>query len=328
MLVVDSDDVHRICAWPALVAALRASHRGPRALIARASIEAEVRGVTQTYFNLPAFLPGVAMGTKIATILPDNPTRFNGMPAVQALYALFDGQDGRPALMIDGTALTYRKTAADSALGSQLLSRDDARVLLMVGAGGLAPYLARAHLAIRPALERVLVWNRTGARAEAMAAALRQDSVDVAAVSDLAAAVRHADIVSCSTASTAPLVEGAWLRPGAHLDLVGGFAPAMRECDDDAVRRARLFVDEASINLETCGDLIDPIRRGVIPRAKVEGDLYDLCRPDWALDRRPGDVTLFKNGGGGHLDLFTALFIRDRLRPSSDADSMTASFRR
>ncbi len=107
---------------------------------------------------------------------------------------------------------------------------------------------------------------------------------------------------------------GAWLKAGAHLDLVGGFTPAMRECDDDAVRRARLFVDEASINLEACGDLIDPIRRGVIPRTKVEGDLYDLCRPGWALNREPGDVTLFKNGGGGHLDLFTALFIRDRLR--------------
>ena len=113
MLVVDGDDVHRVCAWPALVAALRAAHAGPRALIARASIEAELRGTTQTYFNLPAFLPGVAMGTKIATILPDNPTRFPGVPAVQALYALFDGEDGRPAAVMDGTALTYRKTAAN-----------------------------------------------------------------------------------------------------------------------------------------------------------------------------------------------------------------------
>src|SRR5690606_19659746 len=117
------------------------------------------------YFNLPAFLPGVAMGTKIATILPDNPVRHPGLPAIQALYALFDGEDGTPAAVIEGTALTYRKTAADSALGSQLLSREGSRVLLMVGAGGLAPYLARAHLAIRPALRKVLIWNRTGGRA-------------------------------------------------------------------------------------------------------------------------------------------------------------------
>jgi ornithine cyclodeaminase len=283
-------------------------------LIARAAIEAEQRGTTQTYFNLPAFLPGVAMGTKIATILPDNPARFPGVPAIQALYALFDGDDGAPAAVIDGTALTYRKSAADSALGSQLLSREDARVLLIVGAGGLAPYLARAHLAIRPSLARVLVWNRTPVRAEALAAALRAEGVDAAAVEALEPAARAADILSCSTASTEPLVRGAWLKPGAHLDLVGGFTPAMRECDDEAVRRARLFVDEITINLEACGDLIDPIRRGVVPRAKVEGDLYDLCRPEWSLDRRPEEVTLFKNGGGGHLDLFTALFIRDRLR--------------
>ena len=314
MLLIDAETVHRLCAWPALVASLRAAHDGPRVLIARASIEAEQRGITQTYFNLPAFLPGVAMGTKIATILPDNPARHPGVPAVQAIYALFDGEDGSPAAVIDGTAITYRKTAADSALGSQLLSREDARVLLAVGAGGLAPYLARAHLAVRPGLSRVLVWNRTNQRAEAMAADLRSDGIDAAATDDLEAAARQADILSCSTAATKPLVAGAWLKPGAHLDLVGGFTPAMRECDDETVRRARLFVDEASINLDACGDLIDPIRRGVVPRAKVEGDLYDLCRPGWTLDRRPADITLFKNGGGGHLDLFTAMFIRDRLR--------------
>ncbi len=165
-----------------------------------------------------------------------------------------------------------------------------------------------------PHLARVLVWNRSPARAHELAAALRHEGVDAAAAIDLEAAVREADILSCSTAATEPLVAGVWLKPGAHLDLVGGFTPAMRECDDTAVRRARLFIDEATINLDACGDLIDPIRRGVIERAKVEGDLYELCGPDWSLDRAPEDITLFKNGGGGHLDLFTALFVRDRLR--------------
>ena len=317
MRVIGGEEVHRLCGWRELVDALRAAHRGPRPLIARAALDAEARGVTHTYFNLPAFLPGIAMGTKIATILPDNPDRHPGTPAVQGLYALFDGEDGSPAAVIDGTALTYRKTAADSALGAQLLSRADVRVLLLVGAGGLAPYLARAHLAIRPSLERVLVWNRTPERAEAMAADLRDDGVDAMVAADLDAAVASADLVACSTAATAPLVNGSRLKPGAHLDLVGGFTPAMRECDDEAVRRCRLFIDEAKINLELCGDLIDPIRRGVIPRGKVEADLYDLCRPGFVVDRGRKDITLFKNGGGGHLDLFTALFIRDRLREES-----------
>lgn len=314
MLVVDGETVHRLCGWLDLVAALRHAHLGRRPLIARATVEAGLRGITQTYFNLPAFLPGVAMGTKIATILPDNPTRHPGVPAIQALYVLFDGENGSPAAVIDGTSLTYRKTAADSALGAQLLSRADAVVLAMVGAGGVAPFLARAHLAVRPTLRRVLIWNRTAARAEAMAAGLRAEGANAEAVADVDAAVREADIVSCSTAATAPIVKGALLKPGAHLDLVGGYTPAMRECDDEAVRRARLFIDEASVNLDLCGDLIDPIGRGVVARDKVEGDLYDMCREGWRLERRADDITLFKNGGGGHLDLFTALFIRERLR--------------
>ena len=320
MLVVDGETVHRLCGWLDLVAALRQAHLGGRPLIARATVEAGLRGITQTYFNLPAFLPGVAMGTKIATILPDNPTRHPGVPAIQALYVLFDGENGSPAAVIDGTSLTYRKTAADSALGAQLLSRADALVLTMVGAGGLAPFLARAHLAVRPTLRRVLIWNRTIDRAEAMAAGLRAEGANAEAVADVDAAVHEADIVCCSTATTAPIVRGSLLKPGAHLDLVGGYTPAMRECDDEAVLRARLFIDEASVNLELCGDLIDPIGRGVVPRDKVEGDLYDMCREGWRLERRADDITLFKNGGGGHLDLFTALFIRDRLRAEATRD--------
>lgn len=158
------------------------------------------------------------------------------------------------------------------------------------------------------------VWNRSGHRAETVAQELRDDGFAAAAVVALEQAVRAADIVSCCTAATAPLIEGAWLKPGCHLDLVGGFTPTMRECDDTAVLRARLFVDEASLNIDASGDLIDPIRRGVIARGKVEADLYALCRAGYLLDRRPREITLYKNGGGGHLDLFTALFIRERLR--------------
>ena len=319
MLVIGGDDVHRVCAWPALVAALHTAHLGPRPLIGRCTLEADQDGVTQTYFNVPAFLPGIAMGTKLATILPDNVRRFAGIPAVQALYALFDGDDGSPSVIIDGTALTYRKTAADSALGSRLLSREDARVLLLVGAGSLAPYLAHAHRAVRPSLTELLVWNRSEHRATRMAQALRADGIAARSVTGLEQAARAADIVSCCTAATAPLLEGAWLKPGCHVDLVGGFTPTMRECDDATVLRARLFVDEASINIDACGDLIDPIRRGVIARGKVEADLYDLCRAKQELDRRPEEITLFKNGGGGHLDLFTALFVRDQMRPRADA---------
>ena len=143
----------------------------------------------------------------------------------------------------------------------------------------------------------------------------------VAGTRIIVSAVRRADIISCATASTAPLVLGAWLKPGAHLDLVGAFSADMRECDDDAVMRARLFVDSRWFAIDQPGDLGDPIRRGVISRDRVEADLFELARGS-PVRRQPGDITLYKNGGGGHLDLFTALYIV-RARRASSAERMT-----
>jgi len=308
MRYVSASEVHDVCEWLALVEALAQAHRQEPPQSGRADVTARVRGTTQTYLNLPAVLPGVAFGSKLVTVLPDNPDRHPGVPAIQALYALFSGDDGTPLAVIEGTSLTYRKTAADSALGACLLARHDVGTLVMVGAGGLSPWLARAHLAVRPALSRVLVWNRTPHRAEAVAAELAAEGVNAEAAASLEAAVRQGDVISCCTAATEPLVKGEWLKPGAHLDLVGGFTPAMREVDDEAVRRARLFVD-AGWNIEEFGDLIDPVSRGVIARESIEADLFALCRPGHSIDRGRDEITLFKNGGGGHLDLYTALFI-------------------
>ncbi|MEE4237355.1 MAG: hypothetical protein V2I51_11605 [Anderseniella sp.] len=308
MRFVSASEVHDVCQWPALVEALAQAHRQSPPLTGRADVTATVRSTTQTFLNLPAVLPGVAFGSKLVTVLPDNPDRHPGMPAIQALYALFSGDDGAPLAVIDGTSLTYRKTAADSALGASLLARDDPATLVMVGAGGLSPWLARAHLAVRPSLSKVLVWNRSTHRAEAVAAELAAEGVDAEAVASLEAAVREGDVISCCTAATEPLVRGEWLKAGAHVDLVGGFTPAMREVDDEAVRRARLFVD-AAWNVEEFGDLIDPVNRGVIARDSIEADLYTLCQPGYDIGRDPDQITLFKNGGGGHLDLYTALFI-------------------
>jgi ornithine cyclodeaminase len=300
MRFIGAEDIHRICEWKALASALAEAHRGPEPMVGRSELHTSEGDMRQTYFNLPAWQKGVAMGTKVVTVFPGN----RDLPAVQALYPLFDGRNGAPLAVLDGTALTYRKTAADSALGSQLLSRRDARVLLMVGAGGLAPYLIAAHRAIRPSIAEVLVWNRDKGKADALARAAGGKSVG-----DLEAAVRSADVISCATASTTPLVEGAWLKPGAHLDLVGGFTPEMRECDDEAMRRARLFVDSRWFAIDQPGDLADPLRRQVIRREDIEADLFELCRDGYDVKRKGTDITLYKNGGGAHLDLFTALFI-------------------
>jgi ornithine cyclodeaminase/alanine dehydrogenase-like protein (mu-crystallin family) len=304
MEVVTAAEVHRLCAWEPLVGALAESHRKPAPLVDRSELHFERDGARETYFNLPAWQPGIAMGTKIVTVMPGNPARHAPLAAVQAAYVLCDGTTGTPLALIDGTALTYRKTAADSALGSSLLSQPDASTLLIVGAGAMAPYLLAAHRALRPSLRTILLWNRSAEKAKALAGLCGGE-----AVGDLASAVRSADIVSCATASTAPLIRGEWLQPGAHLDLVGAFTPDMRECDDEAVTRARLFVDSRWFAIDQPGDLSSPLRRGVIKRDRIEGDLFDLCGKGLAPPRSPGDITLFKNGGGAHLDLFTALFI-------------------
>lgn len=300
MRFVTSEEVHRVCVWTRLCDALVEAHKGPEPKVDRSEIHALREGNRETYFNLPAWQPGVAMGTKVVTVFPGN----RDLPAVQALYPLFDGETGAPLGVLDGTALTYRKTAADSALGSRLLSSPEARILLMVGAGGLAPYLIEAHRAMRPGIEKVYLWNRDRAKAEKLAQQVKARVVD-----DLEEAAGQADIISCATSTTVPVIKGAWLKPGAHLDLVGGFTPDMRECDDEAVRRARLFVDSRWFAIDQPGDLGDPLRRGVIAREDIEADLFEICRDGYVVKRKPDDITLFKNGGGAHLDLFTALFV-------------------
>jgi ornithine cyclodeaminase len=305
LAIIDRPDVARLLPYLELVDALEAGHRRPPAVVRRTVFGPD--GTDQSFLGLPAWSPGRQLGVKLVTVFPENTVLRERRPSVQAVYVLFDGTHGAPLALIDGTELTYRKTAADSALGSRLLSRPDARTLLMVGAGGLAPHLVAAHRAIRPSIGRVLLWNRTRVRAEAVAADL-----DAEVVEDLAAAVPQADIVCTATMTVDPLIEGRWLRPGSHLDLVGAFLPDRREVDDEAVLRADLYVDTREVTTEEDGDLAIPLAAGTITLADIRADLYELCRGDVEVDRGPDTITLFENGGGGHLDLMAAQFLWQR----------------
>lgn len=292
---------------PELIAHLRDGHRAPAPQVQRMLMEqATPAGSTNAVLIWPAWHDGGALGVKVVTAFPEN----RAVPAVQGLYLLFDGATGAPQAVLDGTELTCWKTAADVALGADCLARRDAQTLLMVGAGALAPHLIRAHQAVRPGLRRVWVWNRSADKARAVAAGVA--GTPAQAVPDLEAAVRGADIVCCATASTAPLVRGAWLAPGTHLGLVGGFTRAMREADDEAVRRARVFVDSRWSTLAHVGDLVQPIADGVIGAGDVLADLFDLCAGRHAGRATPSEITLFKAGGGGHLDLMAAQHIAAR----------------
>lgn len=296
--------------FASLIAHLRAAHREPPAAVERVLMQhRSAAGNGDAMLVWPAWQHGRSLGVKVVTMFPGN----REVPGVQGVYLLLDGSNGAPQAVIDGTELTYWKTAADSALGADMLARTDARSLLMVGAGALAPHLIRAYQAIRPGLQRVTVWNRSSDKAARVAATVQGTPAQIA--TDLQAAVRDADIVCCATSSPTPLVLGAWLRPGTHLDLIGGYTPEMRETDDEAVRRAQLFVDSRWFTIDHVGDLTQPIASGAIARADVLGDLFDLCDGRVAGRTEADQVTLFKSGGGAHLDLMTAQYIARATEP-------------
>ena len=264
------------------------------------------------YFVRHAVDAGRFMASKLITSFPGNP-QGGALPAVQAVCVLFDGRDGRPLAVMDGTEITYWRTAADSALGARLLAPEAPATLLIVGAGAMASRLVRAHRVVRPSIRRVLVWNRTRDGAVRLAASIAVEGVVAEVRDDLAAATREAEIVSTCTRSREPLVRGVDLAPGAHLDLVGGFTPETREADDEAMRRGRVFVDRRESAFDGVGDILQPIASGAIGEGDVLGDLYDLVGGTVVGRCSTSDITVFKNAGGGHLDLITAALILGQL---------------
>ncbi|MDJ0610848.1 MAG: ornithine cyclodeaminase family protein [Kiloniellales bacterium] len=316
MRMIDAAAVDALLDYPGLIDALEAGHRAGVDTAERLVLaQPGAAGLTRHLLVWPAWQWDEALGVKLVTSFPDNAG--GAFPTVQGVYVLFDGRSGAVSALIDGTAMTPWKTAADSALGARFLAREDCRSLLMVGAGVMAPHLIRAHLAARPAIGEVTVWNRTPETARALAAALQEQGIAAGAGEDLEAAARRADLISCATGATRPLIRGDWLRSGCHLDLVGGFTPEMREADDEACRRAEIYVDSRWFTLGYCGDLTRPMEDGVVSESDIRGDLFELCQGRAAGRAAAEDVTLFKNGGGAHLDLMTGRHILDRARARS-----------
>jgi len=306
MRVVSAEEVHRLLDYPSLVEALRELFR-------RGVDRAETVLLTQNlpggehndWLLLPAWQYGRNYGAKLVSVFPGNEAK--GIASVQGLYLLFDGTNGLPLACIDGAAITLRKTAANSALAATYLARQDAQTLLMVGAGAMARPLIEAHSAVRP-IKKVLIWNRTPARAQALAEAMAGSGQIVQAVTDLASAVAEADVISAATMAVEPLILGKWLRPGQHVDLVGGYLQHMREADDEAVTRARVFVDARFTAADHAGDICQPLARGIITDADIT-DSFELARGEKPGRQSDQEITLFKSGGGGHEDLGTAQHI-------------------
>ena len=310
MRVVDAAETERALPFATLIPALREMFVSgcvvPPRHHHRIELDPEPNA---TLLLMPAWKPYDALGVKIANVFPGNNKK--GLQALYSLYCLFDAEHGRPMALLDGNVLTARRTAAVSALAASYLARSDANRLLVVGAGRIASLLPEAYREIR-AIRCVAVWNPTPATAQALVERLRALDFDASVAPDLKGAVRAADIVSCATLATRPLILGDWLRPGMHLDLIGSFTPEMRETDDEAVRRASVFVDTETALAES-GDLLQPLRSGAFVAGRLAGTLSDLCAGRHPGRKHPQELTLFKAVGTAMSDLAAAMVARAQL---------------
>ncbi|MBZ9775034.1 ornithine cyclodeaminase family protein [Mesorhizobium sp. CO1-1-8] len=316
MIHIDAARIREMLSYPELIEALRVSH-------AEYAMPQLDRRITESpsgdrFVNLTAWIPGRAIAVKMVGVFPENVKLVPPQPSVQGIVALFEGTTGRALMTCDGAEITYRKTAADSALGADYLARKDAKTLLVLGAGGLAPHMVRAHLAARPSLQNILIWNRSPERAELVAQELAGEGINATPWSSLEAALPEADIISSATMAKQPLIRGALLRPGAHVDLVGSYLPDMREADDEVLSRAAVICMDTREGYDCSGDIIQPIENRTIRFEDIKADLFELSRGTHRGRQSETDITVFKNIGGGHLDLFATLALHDKVakRPS------------
>lgn len=314
MRFVSAAEIAGLLDFPTLIDALDAAFRRPIVTPVRHHHTMARPDADATLLLMPAWTAEGTdedvQGTKLVTVAPGNAAR--GIDTINGLYILNSGATGVPLAVLDARVLTLWRTAAASALAARYLARPDSSKLAVIGAGALAPYVARAHASVRP-IREIRVWNRSPERAEAMAAGLRKDGFDAVATSDRVEATGWADIVASATLSPVPLVEGRNLRPGQHIDLVGGFTPTMREADDEAILRARVYVDTRGGAQKEAGDIVIPIATGLIGADDVQGDLFELAAGKAPLRGSPDEITLFKSVGTAIEDLAAAELVWKRL---------------
>jgi len=286
--------------WIALTDALAEGHNLPKAEIGDTFLYRD----PDTLLSRAAWIDGMGMAVKSATVFPGNSSK--GKPNINGGVSLYSDTDGTLEAIIDFHLVTKWKTAGDSLLAARRLARPDSTHILLVGAGTVARSLYDAYSAAFPKAQ-FTVWSRTRASSEDLVDMLP----DVTIADDLESAVRQADIIGSATMATEPVIKGAWLQPGQHLDLIGAYRPDMREVDDEALRRARLFVDSFDTTVGHIGEIKIPLETGGIVREDIIADYYDLA----AFTRSSNEeITICKNGGGAHLDLMTSRYILKQWR--------------
>lgn len=323
--LVDAEHVIAALAWPTIVDSLRHGFAGSETTVPQRHHHSMTRAgtaltapdsETPTLLLMPAWNAKFA-GVKVAAVFPTN--RGTDVPTINGNYLLLDGSTGIPLALLDGGALTVRRTAGASLLAASLLARPASSRLVVMGSGRLAGNLARGYAQLFP-IDEIVVWNHRIEGAERLAAELVSEGLAARATDDPAQAVAAADIVTAATLSHEPVIQGAWLRPGVHVDLVGGFTPTMREADDDAIRAADVYVDTMAGALSEAGDIMGPIASGALTVEAVCGDLFALCKttaPSEGPQRSAEAITLFKSVGHALEDLVAAATVFESLTPRS-----------
>ena len=306
MLLLTEDQTRDALPYPDLIDALAKMFRSGCVMPTRHHHDMEIPGEPDaTLLLMPAWVPGGYAGVKVVNVVPGNSER--NLPAISAQYLLSDARTGEMLALIDGGELTARRTAAASALAASYLARSDARHLLVLGTGRLAPNLIAAHMAVR-SIDEVTIWGRSREKTEEVVRSLAdQFPVKLKSATSLKEALGEADIVSAATLSSEPLIKGALLKPGTHVDLVGAFKPSMRESDDDLVKRAEIFVDTRDGCLSEGGDIVQPIKAGVLSPGEIKADLYELCRGEHPGRQSEEAITMFKSVGAALEDLAGAI---------------------
>lgn len=310
MIVLDQTQTRDALPWEPLIGALETMFRSDCHMPVRHHHDVAVPGEPDaTLLLMPAWLAGDYIGVKMVSVFPGNASR--GLPAIFGSYLLSSGRTGELLAVIDGGELTARRTAAASALAARYLANPDASHMLIAGTGRLSVNLVAAHRAVRP-IRTVSVWGRDQAKAQATVVELAALGIKAEATPNLEEAARAADIISCATLSSEPLIQGAWLKPGAHLDLVGAFKPSMRESDDEAMRRGRIFADTRAGVLGEGGDVLQAIKSGAITKDAIAADLFGLCRGENPGRVSDGEITVFKSVGAALEDLAGAVLAYGR----------------
>ncbi|MEM9329484.1 MAG: ornithine cyclodeaminase family protein [Bacteroidota bacterium] len=312
MQFISAQTIHEMLDFPSLVDVLKEGFRSETIVPQRMHIDYEGAGgqSENTLLLMPAIQLGAYAGVKIVNVAPENAKE--DLATIQGVYYLMDSLSGVPQAIFDAQSVTNWRTAAASALAASYLAKLGASSLLMLGTGALAPFLIRAHAAIRP-LRYLMIYGRTKRKAEAIAEQFREDFEEVTIVHDLGRAIPNADIISAATSSETPIIAGNLLRAGQHVDLVGAYKPTTREADDEVMRRGRIYVDNTSSVLIEAGDLVIPISSGVISAEAIKGDLFQLCRGQ--VKGRSGDdeITVFKSVGHAMEDLVTAMYLHGKI---------------